>query len=371
MADEQYDVVMDPNLAKNEYPVISKNNKSMMAKYLTPEIWEELKDHKTASGQWTLAQAINTGCVNEDSLVGMHAGDIESYTDFAKMFDPVIEDYHGGYTPDRKHVTDLDPSKLVGDIDDKSMIKTTRIRVARNLYGFPLNPSSTKEQRLAIEKLMIKVFETLEGDLAGTYYSLATLSDDQRKQLVADHFLFRPGDRFQAASGYHNFWPAGRGIFHNVDKTFLLWINEGDHIRIISMEKGGDVTSVFDRLARGVQAIEEGIKKITGNDQAFLCNDHLGMITCCPSNIGTGLRGGVHIVLPTLFKTQGLKALDAMVRSMGCQVRGTHGEHTEIVDTCDISNFHRIGRAEYQLVQNMIDTVNKLVAMEKETAGTK
>ena len=157
MADEQYDVVMDPNLAKNEYPVISKNNKSMMAKYLTPEIWEELKDHRTASGQWTLAQAINTGCVNEDSLVGMHAGDIESYTDFAKMFDPVIEDYHGGYTPDRKHVTDLDPSKLVGDIDDKSMIKTTRIRVARNLYGFPLNPSSTKEQRLAIEKLMIKV----------------------------------------------------------------------------------------------------------------------------------------------------------------------------------------------------------------------
>ena len=74
-------------------------------------------------------------------------------------------------------------------------------------------------------------------------------------------------------------------------------------------------------------------------------------------------------MLPTLFKTEGLKALDTMVRNMGCQVRGTHGEHTEIVDTCDISNFHRIGRAEYELVQNMIDTVNKLVAMEKEAAA--
>ena len=93
------------------------------------------------------------------------------------------------------------------------------------------------------------------------------------------------------------------------------------------------------------------------------------MITCCPSNIGTGLRGGVHIALPSLFKTWGLKALDSLVRNMGCEIRGTHGEHTEIVDTCDISNYHRIGQPEYQLVQNMIDTVNKLVAMEKEAAA--
>ena len=361
-----FGVVMDDNLAQNKYPVFTEENKSYMKKFMTPELFNKLKDVKTKTGGWTLAQAINTGIVNQDSLVGCHAGDAESYDDFKELFDPVIEAYHGGYGPERKHVTDLDSSKLEGDINDKSMIKTTRIRVARNLFGFPLNPSSTEEQRKKIEDLMQKVFETLEGDLAGTYYSLATLKDEERQQLVDDHFLFKPGDRFQAASGYHNFWPVGRGIFHNKDKTFLLWLNEGDHLRIISMEKGGDVKSVFSRLARGVAAIENGIKKVTGNDQAFLCNDHLGMITCCPSNLGTGLRGGVHIVLPALFKNKGLKELDATVRSMGCQVRGTHGEHTKIVDTCDVSNFHRIGRAEYELVQNMIDCVNKLVQMEKE-----
>ena len=100
---------------------------------------------------------------------------------------------------------------------------------------------------------LYQVFEILEGDLAGTYYSIPTLSKEQQKQLVADHFLFRPGDRFQAASGYHRFWPAGRGIFHNEEKTFLVWINEGDHLRIISTEKGSDVKSVFVRLAKGVE----------------------------------------------------------------------------------------------------------------------
>jgi len=102
----------------------------------------------------------------------------------------------------------------------------------------------------------------------------------------------------QAASGYHQDWPHGRGIFVSKDKKFLLWINEGDHIRIISMENGGDVKSVFDRLGRGVKAVEDGLKKIKGIEEVFMSDPILGMISCCPSNLGTGMRGSVHIILP-------------------------------------------------------------------------
>lgn len=31
-------------------------------------------------------------------------------------------------------------------------------------------------------------------------------------------------------------WPDGRGIFHNKEKTFLVWVNEEDHMRCISMQ---------------------------------------------------------------------------------------------------------------------------------------
>ena len=363
------EVIWDPQVAKNEYPTeaLKPPNNSLMAKYLTKELWDKYKDVKSPTAGWTIAKAVNTGCVNKDSLVGCHAGDIESYTIFKDFFDPVIEDYHSLKGKGLQQVTDLDPSKLVGDIEDKSNIKSTRIRTARNLFGFPLNPGGTKETRLQIQELMKKVFNTLEGDLKGTYYSLESLTNEERAKLVADHFLFKPGDKFQTASGYHAYWPAGRGIFHNDSKTFLVWLNEGDHIRIISMEQGGDVKSVFSRLCRAVKAIEEGIKKITGNSEAFLHDSRLGQITCCPSNLGTGLRGGVHIVLPKLFKTKGLKELDKLARELGCQIRGTHGEHTEIVDTCDISNFHRLGYPEYKLVQNMINTVNHMNKLEKQS----
>lgn len=49
------------------------------------------------------------------------------------------------------------------------------------------------------------------------------------------------------AGGYRD-WPVGRGIFHNNSKTFLVWVCEEDHMRIISMQQGGDLASVYKRL---------------------------------------------------------------------------------------------------------------------------
>ena len=81
-------------------------------------------------------------------------------------------------------------------------------------------------------------------------------------------------------------WPEGRGIFHNKEKTFLTWVNEEDQLRIISMEKGGDVKGVFERLAKGIGAVEESVKKESGH--AFMKDEKYGYIHSCPTNLGTG-----------------------------------------------------------------------------------
>jgi creatine kinase len=47
---------------------------------------------------------------------GIYAGDEDSYKVFADVFDPLIMEYHGlpaGF----KHTSDMDHSKLVGNID--------------------------------------------------------------------------------------------------------------------------------------------------------------------------------------------------------------------------------------------------------------
>ena len=81
-------------------------------------------------------------------------------------------------------------------------------------------------------------------------------------------------------------WPEGRGIFHNADKTFLVWVNEEDQLRIISMQKGGDVKGVFERLARGIKAVQESVKAESGKD--FQISPKFGYIHSCPTNLGTG-----------------------------------------------------------------------------------
>merc|ERR1712188_64316 len=112
----------------------------------------------------------------------------------------------------------------------------------------------------------------LKGDLSGKYYPLSGMSEENRKQLVADHFLFKKGDRFLESCGANRDWPESRGIFHNDEKTFLVWVNEEDQMRIISMQKGGAAKQVFERLSRGIAAIEEQVKA-AGREYAY--NDHL------------------------------------------------------------------------------------------------
>ena len=54
---------------------------------------------------------------------------------------------------------------------------------------------------------------------------------------------------------------------------------------------------VFDRFCEGLNKVETAIKKA---GKEFMWNEHLGYVLTCPSNLGTGLRGGVHVKLPKL-----------------------------------------------------------------------
>jgi arginine kinase len=172
------------------------------------------------------------------------------------------------------------------------MISSTRIRCGRNLAEFPLSLRMTREERNAIERKISGALTSLDGELEGTYYSLGSLTDDQLNQLVTDHFLFKPNDKFRQSVGINRDWPEGRGIFHNNDKTFLSWVNESDQLRLISMQQDSDIEGVFKRLCLAASKIAQVAQ--------FARNDHLGFITCCPSNLGTGLRASVHIRLPKL-----------------------------------------------------------------------
>merc|ERR1712212_381305 len=268
-----------------------KSKHSLVAKYVTKPIWDKLSSVKTATSGFTLAQAIACAVEFDNQHCGIYAGDWDSYKDFAEVFDPLIQEYHG-ISADAKHTSDMDVTKIEGNVAAEVPVHSVRIRVGRSIDGFGLSPGITKEQRLGVESLMKTAFTKLTGDLAGNYYGLTGMDEAVRQQLVDDHFLFMSGDPNLKVAGMERDWPEGRGIFHNAAKTFLVWVNEEDQLRIISMQKGGDVRGVFERLARGIKTVQDSVKAESGKD--FALDEKYGYIHSCPTNLGTGMRASAQ-----------------------------------------------------------------------------
>ncbi|CAK8690535.1 unnamed protein product [Clavelina lepadiformis] len=350
--------------ASADYPDLSKHN-NIMKDNLTPGIYSKYRDVLTPNG-FTLDQCIQTGVDNPGhpfiKIVGLVACDEESYETYKDLFYPVIKDRHNGYDPTKQtHPIDLNADNIRGGKLDEKYVLSSRVRTGRAIRGLPHPPVCSRAERRQVEKIAIDSFKELSPRLSGKYYSLVTMSEKDQDQLIADHFLFdKPVSPLLTSAGMARDWPDARGIFHNVTKDFLVWVNEEDHLRIISMEKGGNMKAVFRRFCDGVNEMEKNVKS-KGWD--FQKTDNLGYILTCPSNIGNGLRCGVHVKLPNVSKHPRFQDILDQLR---LQKRGTGGVDTAAVGgTFDISNLDRLGKSEVELVQGVIDGVTLLVDMEK------
>lgn len=126
-------------------------SKSLLKKYLTPAVFDSLKNKKTELGA-TLLDVIQSGLENLDSGIGIYAPDADSYSVFGELFDPIIDDYHGGFKKDDKH-----PKSDFGDLDsfvnvdpDGQYVISTRVRCGRSLEGKIVIPRSKFKKLLPV-----------------------------------------------------------------------------------------------------------------------------------------------------------------------------------------------------------------------------
>ena len=139
------------------------------------------------------------------------------------------------------------------------------------------------------------------------------------------------------------------------------------------MENGGDIPSVFTRFC----ALSEALKaSAEANGTKLMWNEKLGFLGTCPSNLGTGLRASVMVVLPEFNKLMegenqaDKELLEEVCSKFDLQPRGSAGEHSAAVGgKFDVSNKQRLGFSEVQLVQKMIDGVSKVIKFEQMLAS--
>lgn len=321
-------------------------SRCLVKKHLSFELYSKLKNCSTGSG-FTLDKAIRSGVVNSDSSIGIYAGDAESYNVFADIFDPVIEEYHS-FVRGEKHISDFSRVKLTNPDPEQKYILSTRVRVARNIAQCTFASHIELRERLLLEKTVEGALAGLCEPFAGEYYSFESTTDAE--------LLFGKGDRFQDAAGLNTDFPKGRGIFYAKDKRFRVWINEEDHLRLISQDSSGDLAAVFNHLCVGVAELKKSLD--------FAMDERYGNLTTCPTNLGTSMRAGVHIRLPNL--NDNLNLLNDIVNEHQLQVRGTGGEKTE-VENCvfDISNERRLGLSEVSIIKGLHKGICAIIEAEK------
>lgn len=60
------------------------------------------------------------------------------------------------------------------------MIRSTRIRVGRNLASYPLGPHMSDQDRSEVEEKILEALSELKGDIEGDYYPLSSMNESEK-----------------------------------------------------------------------------------------------------------------------------------------------------------------------------------------------
>jgi hypothetical protein len=308
-----------------------------------------------------LLACLRSGAENPDSNMGCYACQPDDYDTFQPFFSKALATYHG-VEEDAVHVNDWSlegveglPESGVLDVAELGLPELSmRVRVGRNLKAFPLPAAMSQEQRVAMELQMTAAFDQLIAmeEYGGQYVSITPdhpneISSEEYDALVSAHIMFKDMsvDPYLQSAGIAAHWPYGRGCYVSGDRGFIIWVGEEDHLRIMCMKRGTVLNEVFDRLKTALDVVG-GIEGME-----FAVSPTVGVVTSCPTNLGTGMRASLHIPLPALTVGGSDENAKAIAKPLGLSVRGLGGEHTPIGadGTVDISPSARFCITEAQV----------------------
>lgn len=235
--------------------------------------------------------------------------------------------------------------KLVApNILDGSIIMT-RVRLARNLAGYPFSIKDPLVAKEIVKKVNRALVRTDTFDL----FFMSNLSDIRLEAMKERHLISQNLIDNKAC---------GAALI-NRDRDVSVMVNEEDVIREQYFMKGLRLTEAYKKLDR----IDDDLSK--NLDLAF--DSKYGYLTACPTNLGTGLRASVMMFLPALTESGKIGALIKEVAKLGLTVRGLYGEGSNAEGYMyQISNEVTLGVSEYEILSEVEQTVTDICCAERD-----
>lgn len=328
---------------------------------LAAQIWRGLSTAEKAylahtTSQWggNIKEMMRNS--EEHTSIGCSLPDASALERFKPLLYPLLERFHGCAFDPKNHPNRLEMSDKVRTLDAR-YCRSVRARLAYNLEDYPFG---MKEEHFGLrEAILAEVQEKLHAlkgtPYEGSYQRVDACSDEtlQEMRLMGD--MFQQPSKYAYNTGSADGWPAGQVIYQTATSVGA-WIGEEDHLRLYAKEEGGDITHVTHTLLDAAAYLDA---------QDGWARDGNFFITTCPTNCGTGMRVSAMLALPVAV-AKDYESLKEIARSHHLQIRGMHGEHSDVEDGClEVSFQYRMGYKVDRILDALYEGASQMIAHEQ------
>ena len=229
--------------------------------------------------------------------------------------------------------------------EDSDVVKSTRIRLKRNLNDFKFNLSNSelKELEKKIEDNIYAIGYGLKFFRLKDMDSI-TKTSLVEKNLISPTFLVK---RNETGS-----------ILINDEENICIMIGGEDHLSIQVFSSGLELENTLNLAIE----LEEKIGEIFG----YSISKKYGYLTSKLNDLGTGLKASVMVHLPALSKTGNLRKMLEVVRDFNMDVKGEYGKTAKNQgELYQISNKETLGITEEEIINNLNVIIKKVEEQER------
>lgn len=242
---------------------------------------------------------------------------------------------------------------LLGEGEESDVVFSCRVRLARNLVGYPFPIRATEQDRRlvqdTVQKAAAKAFS--KGNNPPNYYyiDIQTLLPLEKEYLFERQLISRElveTERTHAA-------------LIDQQERFCVMVNEEDHVRIHSTGGGFTLRQIWEQI--------DQIDNQLGSELDYVFHEKYGFLTSSATNAGTGMKIYMVLHLPALATTNEMDKVIRALHKNNLTVRGLRGAGVQALgDFYQISNRVTLGKSEEELIVRMIDLIPQITALERQ-----
>ncbi len=224
-----------------------------------------------------------------------------------------------------------------------AVVVSTRVRLARNIEGFPFPTGMNAEEGAKVIAATNHALENCGFEL----YETEKIPHIRQQSLLEKH-LISPA---LIGGGLP------RAVFVNGDETMAIMVNEEDHLRIQCIIAGFEPQKAYN--------IANDMDDYLTKNLKFQFHEKYGYLTSCPTNTGTGMRISSMLHLPAIALSGGVQSLLSQSAAAGMTVRGLFGEGSNASGNFfQVSNQITLGLDEEEITKRFVSLVSAIETAE-------